>query len=55
MRSFGVPDTLPAGDKTWKSYLIAYHAIPDRFLTINDLAALTGDERYLANALKVRP
>jgi hypothetical protein len=31
------------------------HGLAERFLTINDLAALTGDERYLANALKVRP
>jgi hypothetical protein len=31
----------------WKGYLIAYHAVPDRFLTVADLAALKGDGRYL--------
>ena len=40
------------GDVRWKGYLIAYHAVPDRALTVQDLRALTGDDRYLEDALE---
>ena len=39
------------GDVRWKGFLIAYHAVPDRALTAEDLRALTGDDRYLEDAL----
>jgi hypothetical protein len=26
----------------WKGFIIAYHAVPDRYLTQNDLKALQG-------------
>lgn len=39
------------GDVRWKGYLIAYHAVPDRALTKEDLRALAGDDRYLEDAL----
>jgi uncharacterized surface protein with fasciclin (FAS1) repeats len=40
------------GDVRWKGYLIAYHAVPDRALTVQDLRLLTGDDRYLEDALE---
>ena len=40
------------GDTQWKGYLIAYHAVPDRNLTVDDLGALKGDDRYLEDALE---
>ena len=40
------------GDVRWKRYLIAYHAVPDRALTVEDMRELRGDDRYLEDALE---
>lgn len=39
-------------DVRWKRYLIAYHAVPDRALTVEDMRELRGDDRYLEDALE---
>lgn len=40
------------GDEKWKGFLIAYHAVPDTALTVSELQALQGDQRYLEDALE---
>ena len=35
------------GDVEWKGYIIAYHAVPDLYMTRAKLASLRGDDRYL--------
>ena len=42
------------GDTQWKGYLIAYHAVPDRNLTVDDLGELKGDDRYLRTRSRER-
>tara|TARA_B110000261_G_scaffold34019_2_gene39399 strand:+ start:1354 stop:2451 length:1098 start_codon:yes stop_codon:yes gene_type:complete len=37
---------------TAKGVLLAYHAVPDVALTVDDLLALIGDDRYLEDALE---
>ena len=39
------------GDVEWKGYIIAYHAVPDRYLTRADLASLQGAGSTLATRI----
>lgn len=39
------------GDTEWKGYIVAYHAVPNRTLTYDDLCTLKGDDAYLEDAL----
>ena len=40
------------GETRWKGYIVAYHAVPDRNLSVPDLLSLRGDDRYLEDALE---